>query len=360
LFSQAASPGATPPSGFDALFNTSDRGYREILLVIVLARLTDPEYDPRKDFYACNPRAVYEQVVRDALTARRIPRGQSGPLNIAKGTQGIDATWAARRKSPEAARALLGLLERLMPLGQDELRRFTVSLLARFLLAASEAATHHVAVDPQADPLALLAVCEALIRQAPDRGNTPQRIVGLLLDVRQAHERSGVTVHGQADSASVTSRTGKKPGDIWEAGRDGKPLRVYEVTVKPFTAQRMEEACDSLAAWCAENGATVPEVTVLCRPEDVPVEATAPALPGLLLGVAEQRGVRFVFADLFLWVAAELVKLPPDGRILFDRLLSDYIADPNTVEGVKRLWRSLREDSDEPLEPPSVSDPEYV
>jgi len=359
LFTQAAeadAPDSPVGKDLDALFGFTERSFREILLVIALAKIHDAIYDPATDFYGCNPRSVYEQVIRPALTIRRIPRGQSGPLNIAKGAQGIDRTWAARRRPFAAAQAVLSLVEHLMPLPATDLRGFTIALLSRFLKAASAAASHDVVIDPESDPLALFDLCEALVRQAPDKGNTPQRVVGYLLEEGHAGEGSGVVVSGHADSASATSLTGKKPGDICERAGDGRLVRVYEVTVKPFGPQRMEEACDSLAAWSKDNSTPVPEVTVLCREEDAPGDILGPAEQGLLLGVAEMKGIRFVFADLFQWIAAEIVKLPPEGRKRFDRRLSGYIADPSTALDVKRLWRTLRDEKVGEGEDPLAAD----
>ena len=80
----------------DLVFSCKTWGFREILLVIVHARLLDPEYRASVSFYDCNPRPLFEGPIRTALSKRGIPHRQSGPLNIAKAAQAINGYWAAR------------------------------------------------------------------------------------------------------------------------------------------------------------------------------------------------------------------------------------------------------------------------
>ena len=69
--------------------NSTVRGFREIILTICIGRLLEPSYDPTSELYACHPRAIYEGPIRSAIRGERIPHGKSGPLNIAKATQGL-------------------------------------------------------------------------------------------------------------------------------------------------------------------------------------------------------------------------------------------------------------------------------
>ena len=70
--------------------STTAWGFREILLVICIARLLDSSYSPTTSLYACNPRALYEGPIRRELYEAGIPHRKSGPLNIAKATEGIN------------------------------------------------------------------------------------------------------------------------------------------------------------------------------------------------------------------------------------------------------------------------------
>lgn len=44
----------------EEIFSTTVWGFREILLVIVIARLLDRNYKASEAFYSCKPRALYE------------------------------------------------------------------------------------------------------------------------------------------------------------------------------------------------------------------------------------------------------------------------------------------------------------
>ncbi|MBY0232453.1 MAG: hypothetical protein K2W96_24510 [Gemmataceae bacterium] len=346
LFAQAvdekkADPETVAPH-LDTLFTTTSRGFREVLLVILLAKLRDPAYDPATDYYACNPRALYEGPIRTALTARRIPRGLSGPLNVTKGARGITAEWAARRRPREAAEAVVAMVAHLTAATPEARREFGVFLCRRFLLAAAQVAALAVETPPESDPCLLFDLCEDVIRVAPFRGNTPQRIVGYLLEAHLRQTAAGSTVSGHLDDASATSTTSKKPGDICEWSAEGKPLRVYEVTVKRFDEQRIEEAAGSIAAWCRESVQAIDEVLVLCREEDVPEEIERSEKSGLLYGAAEHHGLRFVFADLMEWIAAALLRLSCEARLWFMEAWSAYVAEPSTALDLKERWKELR------------------
>lgn len=71
-------------------------GFREILLVICVARIMDSSFSASTNFYACNPRALFEGPIRNALSRVGIPHRKSGPLNIAKATVGINQQWAGQ------------------------------------------------------------------------------------------------------------------------------------------------------------------------------------------------------------------------------------------------------------------------
>ena len=353
-----AEPEALVPL-FDTLFRTTFRGFREILLLITVVKLGDPDYDPSTDFYSCSPRALYPAAIRPVLTELRIPRGLDGPLNVAKASQGINAEWATRRKPRQVAAAVLALLDHLATASPESRHHFAVLLCRRFLAVSAQVAALAVEDPPESNPILLFDLCEDMIRSVPSAGNTPQRIVGYLIDAHLRQTASGATVTGHLDSASTTSTTSKKPGDICEWSPDGKPLRVYEVTVKRFDEQRIEEAASSIAAWCREHGQAIDEVLVLCRSEDVPESIERQERSELLYGAVEHQGLRFVFADLTEWIAAAILRLSCDARVRFFEALHTYIAEPSTAIKVKERWRQLRTESamDEPEEEEAVEPP---
>src|SRR5207302_1660293 len=87
-------------------------------------------------FYACNPRALYEGPMRNLLTEFGIPRGQSGPLNIAKATQMINEQWAAQRRGREIAESVVHLVSAIESMSTSDLYNFAIALHIKFLTQA--------------------------------------------------------------------------------------------------------------------------------------------------------------------------------------------------------------------------------
>jgi hypothetical protein len=324
----------------DAVFQTTTRGLREILLLITLVRIIDPSYKASEAFYRCNPRALFEGPIREVLAARGIPHGKSGPLNVAKATEGINASWAAQRRPAGAANSVVRLVKEIESGGAPFVRRLAVEICARFLQEASRVESLTVQAVPESDPVYLHGLVSALIAQAPDAGNTPQRVIGYLLAATHESTGSGIKVLGHTDRASVTSTTSKKPGDIREELPRGRLGRVFEVTVKPFTVARGRESYQALRAYDSDKPA-VPEIMVICRAEDVPPSAQTQG--NFYLGYMDCEDLRFHFIDINEWIFSELLGMPPSARLGFYEQLASYIREPNTAEKVKTVWRALHE-----------------
>lgn len=330
----------------ELLFSTHEWGFREIVLLIVIVKLRDPSYDAGTNFYACNPRAIYEGPIRAELTDRKIPSRQSGPLNIAKSVQGINSAWAAPRQP--AAKAVVRLIEHVNGLNHEDLTNFAIWIHAKFLEVASETAALTVVVPPNSDPVILAHLCHSLIEQEPDGGNTPQRIVGYLLEAYHEEAGTGITVKGHTDRASTTSTTSGKPGDVAEYTRSETLLAVYEVTVKGFGEKRVQEAYEAIVAVSPEDSLLIPTVTVLCRPIDKHPEVTVELTSASFLGEYEYKALRFFFIDLFEWITLQLLRMPVSGRLRFYKKLEEYVRHQNTAIKVKEHWRVLRTESDLP------------
>lgn len=316
-------------------------GFREILLVIAVARRLDPSYQASEGFYDCNPRALYEGPIRTALYAKGIPCGMSGPLNIAKATRAIDASWAAQRRPAAIATQVVKLVKKLDALDEASLRAFGTQLAARLLAEAKRIESIAVDLQPAEDPVFLAELCTRMIDDVPDAGNTPQHIVGLLLHVREWVSGSQVTVLGLHDRASVTSTTSKKLGDLALELPDGIVTSPIEVTVKPFGQSRVEESVESIHQYAAGTGLSATEVIVLCRPADVHPDARAKQPAGIYLGQLEYGGLTFYYVDIYEWIRVQLLTLPPHARRHFHELMNDYVKEPNTSEKVKEAWRDL-------------------
>jgi hypothetical protein len=326
----------------EELFTTTSWGFREIVLVVVVARLLDPSYRASTGLYDCNPRALYEGPMVEELRARNIPHRKSGPLNIAKAARGLTREWAAQRRPVAVANRVVQLVQHIESLDQKALRDFAVALCARFLQESKRVASLTVVSKPEADPATLARLSDGLIEQAPDGGNTAQRISGLLLRAYHDELQTGIVVGGYEHRASVTSTTSKKPGDITEELPDGAVVLVYEVTTKRFNEQRVRESYDTVRAFDNRVGAQTDEVLVLCGSEDVHGSADRKRADSLYLGKLEYNDLTYYFYNLTAWIRARLAAMPSDARLAFHEQLREYVDDYNTSETVKRVWASLR------------------
>lgn len=344
LFNGAKTPPKLPTkvnANIETLFGTTTWGFREIVLVVVVARLLDPTYRASTGLYDCNPRALYEGPIIEELRARSIPQRKSGPLNIAKAAKGLTPEWAAQRRPLMVAHAVVEVVRYIESLSTADLRAFGSALCARFLQEAQRVKTLTVVAKPEADPALLARRSIGLISRAPDGGNTAQRVTGLLLQSYHQEMQTGLVVGGYEDRASVTSTTSKKPGDVTEELADGTVLRVYEVTTKKFDAQRVRESYETVRAFDDQSGATTEEVVVLCTPADVHPNADKSAAGPLYLAKLEEHDLTYHFYDLDQWIVARLAAMPPDARLAFGDALAAYVNDYNTSETVKKAWKVL-------------------
>ena len=228
----------------DNLFTTTAWGFREILLVVIVAMKLDVNYRASSGLYACNPRAIYEGPIKEFLIDNNIPHRKSGPLNVAKATEGLNAAWAAQRRPIVAAENVVHILAVLESGTPDSIvDDIGVSLLRRLIAETERVEKLNVDIEPSSDPNWLYYVSRELISRTPDAGNTPQKIAALLLWNYHLSMHTGIRVTGGEDRASVTSTTSKKPGDVnEESSTTGEIYKVYEITVKPFGLDRIRDS----------------------------------------------------------------------------------------------------------------------
>ena len=323
-------------SDLDLLFSTTSWGFREIILVCVIGRYLDSDFNPYTDLYSCKPRAIYEGPIRNTLLEIGIPNRKSGPLNIAKAAKCLDEEWAAQRRPKEVADATVRCVKAISRMDAHELHDFAVDLMNRFRIEADRVGQYQLTIEEAAlDPDGLYAAICHMILNAPDSGNTPQRIVGLLMLNYFKSIHSPYLITGVYDRASVTSTTSKKPGDIQEEYPGGTVHKVYEVTIKPFDATRMRDSYDALVHYAEEHD-PVTEVIVLCRKQDCPPEYQN--LSSLCLGKIIYRDVLYVYYDLFEWCYNQILRMDNDAREAFLQEFNDYVSDPNTDLNVKEQW----------------------
>jgi hypothetical protein len=337
---QAAAPANNVGRSMGKVVASSSRGLRELLLLVIVARLMDPAFRASRDYAACKPRGLYP-AIRTALASKGIPHGKDGALNVAKGNPPIDRSWAGARKDQEAADEVVRLVSDLEGMNPDEARVLGAQLGRLLLLEARRIADMSVTTTPSQDPDWLAAACWQLVKRAPDRGDTPQTIVGLLVEAKLESLRSPARVDGIGDSACVTTTTSNKLGDLSIVEPEGAPLTAYEVTIKPFDASRVTDCTAAIHGYSATAGVPVTEMTVLCRPEDVHPDANLGHAGSAYLGSIDDQDIRYRFVDLRQWMALELLGLAPSARAAFHSKLTAYVNDVNTSEDVKAEWARI-------------------
>lgn len=328
----------------EILFSTPNWGFREITLVVVVARLLDSNYKASEAFYDCNPRPLFEHPIRHVLLSLNIPHRKSGPLNVAKATVGINAEWASQRRPSHVAASVVRLVQWMENVSKIELENFAICLMSRFINEAKKVEALSIDIEPQSDPDFLFMLCTRLIQETPDAGNTPQRIFGLLLHSYHKSLNTGIKVTGFEDRASTTSTTSKKPGDVNEETVEGTIVKVYEVTVKPFNEQRIIESSEALKAYDEVHSTQINEVIVICRKNDVPDGLVITELNGVL-GKYVFNDIIYYFVNIFEWIFLHLLRMPNESKLLFYNELHEYIKNPNTSAKVKNLWRSMHIES---------------
>lgn len=332
---------STFKQALDNLFTTTTWGFREILLVVVVGMKLDEDYRASTGLYDCNPRAIYEGPIKEFLIDNNIPHRKSGPLNVAKATEGLNLAWSVKRRPQEVAENVVEIVNMLEDsTSQSIVDDIGISLLRRLIMETKRVEELNVEIELNSDPVWLYHISNELIRKTPDAGNTPQKIVAFLLKNYHLYLNTGVVVTGVEDRASVTSTTSKKPGDINEESVDGTIYKVYEITVKAFDLARIRDSYDSVNTYNENNKCNINEIIVICRPEDCPSEIRRSGLH-FYLGSYLHHYITYYYWDICELVSNTLQRMTFSGREAFYSDLNDYISEVNTAEKVKNLWREL-------------------
>lgn len=325
------------------IFDSKTTSYREIILVALVGRKLDNDYRAYSNFYGCKPRAIFEGPIKDFCLENGFPHTKSGPLNIAKASN-INEAWSSQRDPQEDAVNVVSLIK-LIDSGTNKFRKDVgVDLMKMYINIAIHVDQLSVEIEPTSDPRFLTGLCKAMINGAPDAGNTPQRIFGYLLEAYHESLDTGIIVSGTEDSASATSTTSKKPGDINEEGADGTIYKVYEVTVKKFDLSRINDSYDCVRIYNEEHDTAIKEIIVVCRKQDCIPSMNASGY-SFCMGSYEHQDIIYYYWNIYEWIAYTLEHMIPSARSAFYGRLNEYINNPNTHEPVKLLWKQLHESS---------------
>ncbi len=306
------------------------KGFRGVVLTALVGIHLNPDYDPLKNFYGCNPRSIFEEGIWYALTEKGIPCGKSDPLNVAKNSNQLDEGWAKGKRPESAALAAVSFLRMVMSKTGKERTYLIDYFFFRLLKYAQQLNQYEVAtIDHGGDSSRQVAEKLAKFCIAyPEAGSIPQFIVAKLLSL--LYSGSSITVHGGDESVFGTNTTSKKPADIWTS-KDGNILNLYEVTVKAVSLKRLDDCIDALSGL---NMLDKP-ITFICRiPEDMTTYMVDAA-------TYQYKGKIFDFIDIrqFIFVISALLTQTQMQKFLQE--LQAFIADVNVSPKTKLGWNSI-------------------
>src|SRR3989338_4778652 len=327
----------------ESLFQTSIWGHREIVLTILMARLLNPKFKASENFYACNPRSLFEQPIRKALREYGIPHRKSGPLNVAKNSKKINRDWATDKHGGEIAMNVVKIVKNIESVSNGALTKFAYAYTARYRQEAKRIKEMEVNLPPQENPIHISKLCIDLINSVPDGGATPQIIVGLLMEAMNKDRKNDVVVSGHRDSVSTTNTTSKKPGDIIEKINSTLEL-IYEITTKKFNDDRLIESHEAVM----DYNKNLKDIFVICRPQDVP-ETLSNRGTSYIMATTQYRELAYYFINIYDYIQSAILFLTPEGRKFFYKELVAYINDTNTAEKVKRYFKQWHSDNNAPL-----------
>lgn len=335
-FSDVDSDAAFKKTLNDLIFVKAN-GFRGIALTAIVGLYLNPEYDPLNDFYACSPRAIFEQGIWYALNENGIPSGKSDPLNVAKNISVIDENWTKGKRPESAALAAVMFLRALV--ASKNTKKYN-KIVDYFFFQLDQYAKSVAAIEIKGvsgDLNAAQSISRKLIDftlRYPESGTIPQFVIGNL--IKYLYEGSSYEVGGVNESVFGTNTTSKKPADIWVL-EDGIPVNLYEITVKKIDGKRLDDCLDALQKLDILN---IP-VTFICR---VPVDTK-----GVLAdteGLSEYKGKPIYVVDISNFITVTLSLLTQDQIDRYMQGLVEFLQSVNRPVATKEGWKKIFGDSE--------------
>jgi len=312
------------------LIEVHAKGFRGVVLTAIVGLHINPKYDPLNDFYACNPRAIFEEGIWYALNENAIPCGKSDPLNVAKNINQLNEAWATGRRPQKAAMAAVNYL-RLIVKSKGTQREKLIDYFFYRLLCYSKSIGQYVIAQTESKGASNRQQAEKLVRFSmgyPESGNIPQHLIALLLT--EVFDSAELEVCGGHESVFGTNTTSKKPADIWTE-IEGLPINLYEVTVKKVNLKRLDDCIDALQSLDSQH---LP-VTFICRiPEDV-------SDLSLINDTLNYKGKVFDFIDIREFVFSVSALLKPEQLAEVSIALKNFVSDVNVSLKTKEGWNSV-------------------
>ena len=308
-------------------------GFRGVVMTALIGRILYEQYDPLNNFYGMSPRTIFEKGIYYSLQDYDVPTGMSAPLNVAKNASTLDYNWAKGRRPEKAAIAAVDYIALLLKNWDTDYKDVLISAFFEALIDYAEiVGAKKVTLEgiASASPMQTANSLAEFMVAYPEGGQVPLFITGNALEI--ARSRDGRIIEGANDSVFATNKTSKKPADVWEIENDAL-TNLYEVTVKPVDAKRLDDCVDGFEGVEVDRAV----VTFLCRiPED------ARTLK-LVEGSMTHRGMTFQFFDLRTFLVALILTFNQSEIDLLMGSISKFIDEPNRNISVKDEWARLVE-----------------
>ena len=194
------------------LIEVQSKGFRGVVITAIVGKEMNPNYDPLENFYACNPRSLFEGGIWNALRANNIPCGKSDPLNVAKNIQHLNEAWAQGRRPQSAALAAVHFLRLLRASGAKDHERLVNYFFYRLVRYSRSITDFGITVSDYAEVSRQMLANKliAFATRFPESGTIPQLLIAKMLSAMFAS--SSTIVEGGEESVFGTNTTSKKTG----------------------------------------------------------------------------------------------------------------------------------------------------
>ena len=315
----------------DDLIFVQSKGFRGVVATAITGKYLNPKYDPLNDFYACKPRAIFEQGIFYAFE-NKIPCGKSDPLNVAKGVSILDENWAKGRRPQKSAIAVVHYLRYIESSLNNEEKE---TLINYFFFKLTEYANSIASIKidvPKSCNASNQEIGHKLVQfilTYPESGTTPQVVISKLLN--KLYKNSQIIVEGGEESVFGTNTTSKKPSDIWLKLED-LPFNLFEITVKKIDGKRLDDCIQSLHS----VGMLDKQVSFICRiPEDITT------LTALKNGTLNYKNKTFNFIDIKMFIKSIILLLPSLEVDNLLKELSEFMSEVGRPETTKNGWNAI-------------------
>lgn len=312
-----------------SLIDTTSKGFRGVVATAITGLHLDPNFDPLNNFYACNPRSIFENGIYFAFQGK-IPCGKSDPLNVAKNQNVLNEEWAKGKRPESSALAAVHFLQTIMNCYSNK-----ETLIDFYFFRLVKYSEKVKAIDikiPDNNNMSQQEIGHRLadfIYRYPESGTTPQYIVSLLF--KAIYEKSSFTVVGGEESVFGTNTTSKKAADIW-IEEDGKPVNLYEITVKKVDNKRLSDSLHVLHDMDLVDS----NIHFICRlPQDTST------LGELIEGTYKYKGKVFNFIDLRSFILTLVSILTTEQLATIIEETASFVESIERPISTKNGWNSI-------------------